>query len=109
MCTSAQATTPTEPCGAGSPTSAGIWRMMMVSARPKAKPRSTGRATNPARLPSRAAASPMNSMPTSRVKAVALAAVMPLPADRLARLAARIAAEDDVGDTTANRLRPITA
>jgi hypothetical protein len=77
----------------------------------KGKPRSTGRETNPARLPSRASASAANSSPASRVSAVTLAfiACAPLPPARLASAAARMAADEDVGETTANRLRPSRA
>ena len=85
----------------------------MVSARPKAKPRSTGREMKPDRLPSRNSARPRKMTPTSATSAVASAAFIagsaaaPRPlVVRPAILAARIAADEDVGETTAKRLRP---
>ena len=94
------------------PNSLGNCLTMMVTARPKANPRNTGREMNPDRLPRRNSDSARKITPTKPTNAVASASFMAgsTPAAVSPPIdAAKIAAEDDVGDTTAKRLRPASA
>ena len=59
--------------------------------------------------PSRAAAATRNSAPTSATATVASPAFAAALPGMAASVAARIAAEEEVGDTIAKRLRPIAA
>ncbi len=84
--------------------------MTMVSASPKVKPRSTGRAMKSDMPPSRAAPASMNSTPaaitSAAVRAICTAA---LAAGSASTVATSTAADDDVAETIAKRLVPISA
>ncbi|MCY1244565.1 hypothetical protein D9M72_576510 [compost metagenome] len=92
--------------GAPTPVTAGNCLMMMVIARPKAKPRSTGREMKPARFPSRSSDAVTNRTPVSATITVTSAILSVVDPGSVAIVAARMAAEDDVGDTMAKRLLP---
>ncbi len=74
------------------------------------KPRNTGRATKSDMPPSRAAPARMNSTPVIATSAAASAscAASAIP-DSASTVAASTAADDDVDDTIAKRLLPVSA
>ena len=80
--------------------------MVIRMARPKAKPRSTGREITLDRAPSRVAAASRNSRPTRATVMATSSIFCAGVTESVASIAARIAAEEDVGETTAKRLWP---
>jgi len=87
----------------------GSWPTMMVIARPKVKPRSTGRETKPVRLPSRRPPAARKHRLTSPTAIVASASLTSGSPGAVASTAPRIAADEEVGDMIAKRLRPMSA
>jgi len=91
------------------PAMAGNCLMIMVMARPSEKPRRTGLATKPVRLPSLVKAASAKKAAVSRTTAVTKAGFPSGAMGVVAKIAARIAADDDVGAAMAKRLWPIDA
>lgn len=87
-------------------TSVGNCLMMMVMASPKAKPRSAGRDTKLATPPRRNSDARPNNTPTINTASVASVIRSATVPPRVASEAAKIAAEEEVAETIANRLRP---
>ena len=83
--------------------------MMIVSAKPNAKPLNTGREINPVKFPNRNRLAIRNSIPANKTARVAFAAFSKAVPGKEASVAARIAAEDEVGATIAKRLCPTAA
>lgn len=82
----------------------------IVSASPNVKPRSTGRATKSDMPPSRNAPARMNSTPVIATSAAASASCAASPMlDSANTVAASTAADDDVDETIAKRLLPVSA
>ena len=86
---------------------AGSWRMMITKARPKVKPRSTGLAMKADNPPIRATPAIRKNAPVSNTSPMASASrwVASPPASK-AVVAASTAAEEEVAETMAKRLRP---
>ncbi|OIQ68120.1 hypothetical protein GALL_502900 [mine drainage metagenome] len=91
------------------PTTVGNCLTMIVVAMPKAKPRNTGREIRLVRLPARTSAATTKKTPVSSTAAVATIAFASAESCIAAKVAARIAAADEVVETMAKRLRPIRA
>ncbi|MNY54429.1 hypothetical protein D3C86_1903040 [compost metagenome] len=79
----------------------------MIRVRPKVKPRSTGLAMNAEMFPRRASPASRKKLPVSSTRPVARASLrLASPGARETVAAASTAAEDEVAETMAKRLRP---